>query len=220
MVKHWKEALYKEQNGETLEGNYLRRKDRIRRLTKVLKFIDKKFGYYAFSPDSKVLEIGCNMALNLRIMKSIYDCHVTGIDINAEAIGKCKEYFEDSDDFRIASLLDPDVLSQYDDGHFDLGFSTAVLMHIPISKSKERLISEFIRVCKQFIICEPFRRKGPRMVEHDNGWCATFEDYCNYSDQIVRFEGFTAQPEHYIYYKKRDTDEQEGSSDNTSESGI
>lgn len=194
---HWKSADYVKTKGPP-EINYLYG-TRPKRLDSMVEIINKTFTFNGFDKDSKILEIGCNLGANLRYMSQTFGCNVTGFDINEEVINKCKTHFGDKGHFYVADVREKDLLSKYKDNEFDLGFSTAVLTHI-LPEEKKSLIKEFLRVCKQVLICESYA-KNPQVHRYTNEYYLVSEDYRNYSEKLIMYplqvwKGYT------IYYKK------------------
>jgi len=183
MANHWKEAKYK--GAETLEGNYLNSEWKKRHL----KFFQRSINNLFELPERKlnVVEIGCNLAGNLRMMCDNYDCDVTGFDINKEAIDKNKIHFPEGN-FKECDMRTENPFKFTPDNYFDLGFSTGFLMHIPKGKEKTFIIKEFIRVCKRVLIYEMGKHETKTEYSTKDEWIVTYEDYCKYSKLIKRCE--------------------------------
>ena len=180
MINHWEEALYK-QKGETLERNYLNDKKKIKNTKLMLNYVEKMV---QLNSSSLVLEIGCNLARNLREVYSRYGCRVVGCDINKECIEKCQKHFGDKGIFVKCDLRDLSFFKQYKDNAFDLGLSMDFLLHIPQGDLKKEMMREFLRICKNACLFEMFI-PGKKDYFEDNQWSASFEDYRIYNKNFI-----------------------------------
>lgn len=108
-----------------------------------------------FSPSS-VLEIGSNCGPNLYILaKRFPDAEIRGVDINTEAVQKGNEWFAQENISNVElSVGKADDLRQFQDKHFDVVFTDAVLIYVGPDKI-ERVMKEMLRVaCKALIFLE------------------------------------------------------------------
>jgi len=197
---HWERALYKNK-GETLEKNYLFNEVKIKNTEIMFDYIGRQIirDNIVLDNNSKVLELGCNLARNLAEAQSRYCCHVTGYDINKESIEKNKERFKKNDNFYAEDLRNISVLRKYEDNHFDLGITMGFLMHIPQSQSKERLISELLRICKAVCIFEIFDPSRKDVVA-ENEWSVSFEDYRKYNKYIILTDVVSKNDNHFVLF--------------------
>jgi ubiquinone/menaquinone biosynthesis C-methylase UbiE len=96
----------------------------------------------------KVLEVGCNYAQNLKILKDKFpNIQVYGIDISEEAIDKAQNIIPDGNFtttslFRLSRTFRPDF--------FDIVFTSGVLIHIAPQDIK-KAITEIQTVAKYYI---------------------------------------------------------------------
>jgi ubiquinone/menaquinone biosynthesis C-methylase UbiE len=196
---HWAQALYKKK-GETLEKNYLFNDIKLKNTNMMFDYVDSRI---SLNSNSKVLELGCNLARNLLWAYTKYRCYVTGYDINKESIEKNKDRFKEKGDFYIADLRDASILQKYKNDSFDLGITMGFLMHIPQSKNKEFLISELLRICKRVCIFEIFNPNRKDMLL-ENEWSLSFEDYRKYSKNIILTDVVSKYDENFVlfYYEK------------------
>ena len=74
----------------------------------------------------RILELGCNVGLNLRVLRQLcpHLVRLTGVEINPIACGKAREV--DGADLIEGSLLQADL----EKGAWDLSFTSGVLIHI------------------------------------------------------------------------------------------
>ena len=74
---------------------------------------------------TKILEVGCNVGDNLKVLKNMGFENLTGIDIQEYALEKAKESIPQGS-FKHASILE----LPFEDDEFDLVFSSGVLIHL------------------------------------------------------------------------------------------
>ena len=74
---------------------------------------------------ARILEVGCNMGTQLLLLKEMGFSQLSGIEIQSYALGRAEERLPD------AQLLQASALSiPFEDKHFDLVFTSGVLIHI------------------------------------------------------------------------------------------
>ena len=95
--------------------------------------------------DTEILEVGCNVGNQLKILHDMGYTNLHGIDICRSAISIAKEKHLGIK-FQQASLLD----LPFNDNEFDLVFSSGVLIHIH-PKDLPKAMSEMHRCSKQYI---------------------------------------------------------------------
>jgi len=181
MVNHWEKALYT-QKGETIEGNYLNNDIKIKNSQTLINYISRNI---SLNSNSKVLEIGCNLARNLRMLHKAFNCDVTGYEINEECVNKNRLHFRDKGTFYQKDLRNSGCFKLHPDNYFDAGISMGFLMHIPRGHIKENLLREFIRVCKNVYIFEIYDFGGKDIIDIKNQWSVSYEDYRIYDKRIV-----------------------------------
>jgi len=75
--------------------------------------------------DARILEVGCNIGTQLLLLKSMDFSHLSGIEIQSYALEQAKR------NLAKAELLQASALSlPFPDRHFDLVFTSGVLIHI------------------------------------------------------------------------------------------
>lgn len=114
-----------------------------------------------FSDVSSVLEVGCNLGLNLVVLERWRPLwHLEGCDISREAIeiGKEKTGFP----LRLANI----TALPYEPRSFDLVFTFGVVTHIP-TRDVSKAIGELQRVARKYVVMiEP----DSRLKEHQSAW--------------------------------------------------
>ena len=95
----------------------------------------------------RVLEVGCNIGLNLTKMAAESHFDVWGVDLNGYAIAGAKRCLPNAR-FALASAYS----LPFGDDAFDLTFTSGVLIHIP-PHSLERVMTEIHRTSRKWICC-------------------------------------------------------------------
>ena len=106
--------------------------------------LDKEF-LGKFNRSIKILEVGCNVGIQLRILEKMGFKNLYGIEINKKTIEKAKK---DTKNINIiyGSALD----IPFKDNYFDLVFTAGVLIHIsPLDIKK--VLTEIHRCTKKYI---------------------------------------------------------------------
>lgn len=97
---------------------------------------------------ASALEVGCNVGGNLRwVAELLGPGNVTGVDVNEKALGAARATLPGAD-LRLASALE----LPFEDGSFDLVFTTGVLIH----QSPEDLpavMAEIVRCSRRHVLC-------------------------------------------------------------------
>jgi len=97
---------------------------------------------------TSVLEVGCNIGGNLQwIAELLGPENVAGVDINPKALELLRERVPGVD-ARLAS----GARLPFDDGAFDLVFTTGVLIHQDPDTQLEPMMREVYRVARRFVI--------------------------------------------------------------------
>lgn len=140
----------------------------------------------AFGSDSpsSILEIGCNLGLNLRALKQLTSARLAGLEPNAKARQRLVE----------DGVLAPDLVSDGDatrlpfpDDAFDLVFTSGVLIHI----NPDQLASAYremyrvsaryllsVEYCSEQPVSVRYRGRDDLLFKRDFGtlWLETFPD--------------------------------------------
>jgi SAM-dependent methyltransferase len=101
--------------------------------------------------ETRILEIGCNVGRNLEALRAAGFAHLTGIEINANALALLRERFPDLG--KTAELRNEpveDAIRKIDDGEFDVVYTMAVLEHI--HSDSEWVFAEIARVTRRVLI--------------------------------------------------------------------
>jgi pseudaminic acid biosynthesis-associated methylase len=103
--------------------------------------LGKRLGAY------RVLEVGCNVGVNLTLMAADRDFTVAGIDINQYALQEARHRLP-----RVILLRATAYHLPFSDKSFNLVFTCGVLIHIP-PESLNDVIREIHRVSRKWIWC-------------------------------------------------------------------
>ena len=97
---------------------------------------------------SSVLEVGCNVGGNLRwVAEHVSAASVAGVDVNEKALSAARERLPGAD-LRLASALD----LPFEDGSFDLVFTTGVLIH-QSAEDLPAVMAEIVRCSRRHVLC-------------------------------------------------------------------
>jgi spore coat polysaccharide biosynthesis protein SpsF len=105
---------------------------------------------------TSVLEVGCNIGGNLRwIAELLGPEKVAGIDVNEKALELLRERVPGVD-ARLARGAD----LPFDDGSFDLVFTTGVLIHQDPETQLEPMMREIVRVSSRYVIAGEYHAEA------------------------------------------------------------
>ncbi|MCS3432918.1 class I SAM-dependent methyltransferase [Klebsiella sp. BIGb0407] len=108
-------------------------------------------------PDSQVLEIACNMGTTAIEIAQRFQCHITGIDMDKQALTKARTNILSHGLSNLITVQEADASKlPFPDNHFDVVINEAMLT-MYADKAKARLLQEYFRVLKP----------GGRLLTHD-----------------------------------------------------
>lgn len=130
--------------------------------------------FLAEFPVERVLEVGCNVGINLQwLTPPLAPANVYGIDINEKALQILRERLPG-----VNVRLGQAQALPFDDGFFDLVFTAGVLIHQP----EETLLSvmrEIVRCSSKYVFCSeyfsektvevPYRGQAGALFKRDYG---------------------------------------------------
>ncbi len=159
--------------------------------------------FYEFPRDLPILEVGCNVGINLSILRKMGFTNLSGIDIYSSAI-LVAEKFVPGAHFAVGSILD----LPYADEEFGAVFSSGVLIHQDPNESLSRAMSEMSRCSSQYILgfedyAETF--EAPRCYDrHDLYWRGPYNKMWKNPDYRLQLEKRCIQdpPGTLAYFKK------------------
>ena len=165
--------------------------------------------HMSLSSSLRCLDIGCNAALNLVEVKkryTDYDHSYYGFDINETALSIARDNLPEGKFLKSNFLLE-NPLSSFDDDFFDVCFSTWILSHLNVTKQREDLISDMVRVSKRGIIYEAakainspnWERKIAGTRKHN---IVVYDDYTKYSDLIIFHKEMPRESSALFYWDK------------------
>ena len=137
--QYWKSPW----DGANLPQNYLMGEARSKFLVNLIKKYAK--------PDSRILEIGCNVGRNLNYLFRNDFKNLSGIEISDIAVKQLIEsYPEMAKIINIYNFPVEKIIKKLRDGKFDIVFTMAVLEHIHVDS--EWIFPEIVRITKGFLI--------------------------------------------------------------------
>jgi len=130
-------------NSSNLPEGYLEGKERSLFLVELLK-------RYADS-QSVILEVGCNVGRNLNYLFLAGFKKLVGVEISKDAIRLLKQSFPELAKYaKIYNMPVEEIITEFEDGAFDIVFTMAVLEHI--HPDSEFIFSEMARITKRFLV--------------------------------------------------------------------
>lgn len=120
--------------------------------------LNKEF-FSKLNKDISILEVGCNRAEQLHLLKDIGFTNLWGIDINHRSIQIAK--IEKS--FNIIESSGFDI--PFKDNYFDLVMTNVMLIHVD-PQDLSRLMAEIYRVSKKYIYGYEFYSKDCEMIPY------------------------------------------------------
>ncbi len=110
-----------------------------------------------FSKQTKVLEVACNMCTTSIELAKKYDCNITGIDLDNQALEKAKINVKKAGLEDKINVLQGNALKlPFNDNTFDIVINEAMLTMLS-PKAKKKAIDEYYRVLKP----------GGKLLTHD-----------------------------------------------------
>lgn len=110
-----------------------------------------------FTAEKKVLEVACNMGTTLIEVAQEYQCQITGVDINREALEKAQQNINHAGLQKIAKVQTGNALKlPFEDNTFDIVINEAMLTMLD-DRSKHKALNEYYRVLKP----------GGKLLTHD-----------------------------------------------------
>jgi SAM-dependent methyltransferase len=184
-----------------------------RQLMFLASFIREKFPNFNDHKPVKILDIGCNAAMNLKMFSLLCpneENEYHGYDINDTALDMARKNIPNGK-FTKTNFHTDETFYSIQDDYFDFCFATWVFTHIPLEGSgRERTIKEALRISKNGIILDPYRKRyfedvneikfpvklPPKKKEQDWTHLVAIDDYKQYADFIQEhdqvFDGNTS----------------------------
>ncbi len=101
-----------------------------------------------FNKEKKVLEVACNMGTTAIQLAKEYSCHITGIDLDEEALEKARANIKENNVEELVQVQRANATKlPFEDNSFDIVINEAMLTMLPI-EAKEKAIREYLRVLK------------------------------------------------------------------------
>lgn len=101
-----------------------------------------------FRKDKKVLEVACNMGTTAIQLAKQFECQITGIDLDENALEKARENIKQNKVEHLVQVQRGNATKlPFDDESFDIVINEAMLTMLPL-EAKEKAIREYFRVLK------------------------------------------------------------------------
>jgi len=145
------ETWWRKRGGEAWVATYWN-DDRSPRRDHIIEVLRSSFG-----APSSVLDVGCNAGPNLRRVAAEFPgCHLSGFDINQEAITAAVERFSELGipvELSVGSFYD--VLPRIDTDSIDVVLSSYALAYVPPANLRE-VLAELVRIARRgLVLAEP-----------------------------------------------------------------
>lgn len=100
------------------------------------------------TPDTKILEVACNMGTTLIQIAEKYGCYLTGVDLSADALENAKKNVSEHHLEDKITLVQGNAFNlPFEDGSFDIVINEAMLTMLK-GEEKDKAIAEYYRVLK------------------------------------------------------------------------
>lgn len=100
------------------------------------------------TPDTKILEVACNMGTTLIQIAQEYNCHLTGLDLDQEALDHAEENVKEHHLEKQITLVHGSAFSlPFPDESFDVVINEAMLTML-LGDQKDQALAEYHRVLK------------------------------------------------------------------------
>ena len=104
--------------------------------------------HVAFTPETRVLEVACNMGTTMIALAKEHGCRITGLDMNPVALEKARKNIADNHLGDRIDVVEGNALAlPFEDGMFDVVINEAMLTMLP-RENKSKAIAEYYRVLK------------------------------------------------------------------------
>ncbi|NQT22163.1 MAG: methyltransferase domain-containing protein [Candidatus Omnitrophica bacterium] len=124
-------------------------------------FLNKEFLDKNISHKSKILEVGCNIGMQLGLLKEINYQNLWGIELQDYAVQIARKNIREANIIKASALDVP-----FKDNFFDMVFTSGVLIHIPPERI-EKALDEIYRCSSSYIWgFEYYTSEGYQMINY------------------------------------------------------
>lgn len=117
--------------------------------------------------DAEILELGCSSGRNLAHLHEHGYENLSGIDINQDALDVMAEHYPDlAADATVYQDAMENVLTQFEDGAFDVVFSVETLQHV--HPDNEWVFDEIARITDRLLITKENEPDGDQLLRMRN----------------------------------------------------
>ncbi|OAM31278.1 MULTISPECIES: class I SAM-dependent methyltransferase [Eikenella] len=101
-----------------------------------------------FTPDSRVLEVACNMGTTTVGLAQRFGCHITGVDLDENALAKARQNIAAAGLEQLVQVQHANATAlPFPDNSFDIVINEAMLTMLPLA-NKQMAVAEYFRVLK------------------------------------------------------------------------
>lgn len=109
-----------------------------------------------------ILEVGCNVGINQRALRQLYDAELFAVEPNPKARSVVlADGVLDTEHIKEANALD----LPFEDGSMDMCFTSGVLIHIA-PEDLGRATAEMYRVSRRYILCCEYFSRDPEEIPY------------------------------------------------------
>jgi SAM-dependent methyltransferase len=174
-LNHWKNPT-----DHNIADNYNKKNAQQRS-----RYLTGMFDKYSINKKSNILEIGCNCGRNLNYLFNAGYKNLNGIEINADAFEKMKEFFPDLKVNCINGSIEDNILF-YKDNEFDIIFTMAVIQHIHTDSNW--IFEHISRICKTYLILIEFDTRDYEKIFSELGFTLIEKRNCSKIKGIEKYK--------------------------------
>ncbi|MGE0254664.1 MAG: pseudaminic acid biosynthesis-associated methylase [Alphaproteobacteria bacterium] len=118
--------------------------------------------HIAMAPPRSILEVGCNIGINLRALARLTDAELFAVEPNGSA--RARALADGVLDAKHLADASGDALP-FADASMDLAFTAGVLIHIP-EPFLQATMAEIHRVSRRYILCMEYFARNPETIRY------------------------------------------------------
>jgi spore coat polysaccharide biosynthesis protein SpsF len=125
------------------------------------RMFSRALGSLSLDKQSRVLEIGTNIGMNLSALSARVDAALFGVDVNERALRRADGEPDLAGRVRLAVAQAEHL--PFADGTMDLVLTCGVLIHIPPDRLKDAC-AEIVRVSRRYVFCAEYFSPRPEEI--------------------------------------------------------
>jgi spore coat polysaccharide biosynthesis protein SpsF len=127
------------------------------------RFFTRVLGGLSLAPGAAVLEVGCNVGMNLEALTRTLPSRLFGVDLNEHALQTLTGTAALAGRARV--LAGEGQRLPFADGSVDLAFTCGVLIHVHPDDLLEAC-REIVRVSRRYVLCAEYFSPRPEAIEY------------------------------------------------------